>query len=213
MHGNFNLSKVLVQRFFYKQADGGLAPASLFDDDNFDVKCVISYFLTNFEPWSVEALMKQFQEDEEAFKEIMKMDVLKMDRKDFLRIAKIQDLQAFGNSIVEIMVGRGEEPMSTSERKKRKFNLSDIQAWKDTIDSERHGAAVHGNGHSMTLTGGISLDHIPIKWSNVSSRIFEIIQLCLGPYGPNNSFHDLETSKVFQEITMIATQVYEDFFG
>ena len=39
----------------------------------------------------------------------MSKDTLRVEQQKYLLISKIQDLQAFGNSIVEIMVGKNQE--------------------------------------------------------------------------------------------------------
>lgn len=66
-----------------------------------------------------------------------------------------------------------------------------------------------------SITGGIALENIPINWSKKAetTKIFDIIQKCLGPYGPNNNFQDLHTDKVFNEINKIALDTYEHSFG
>jgi len=44
------------------------------------------------------------------------MDRLKVKREDYLHIAKVIDLQAFGNSILEMMVGQCQEEIRMKDR-------------------------------------------------------------------------------------------------
>jgi hypothetical protein len=49
---------------------------------------------------------KYSYDDESIFKEAISNDKLKIDRDAYLKILKIKDLQQFGNSILEMMVGK-----------------------------------------------------------------------------------------------------------
>ena len=37
--------------------------------------------------------------------------------------------------------------------------------------------------------------------------------MCIGPYGANNNFSEVDTSKVFKEINLIACEKYQSLFG
>ena len=54
--------------------------------------------------------MKNFQHNENShYFDALQMDRLKVKREDYLNVAKVLDLQAFGNSILEMMVGQCQE--------------------------------------------------------------------------------------------------------
>lgn len=56
----------------------------------------MNFVIINFEPWIVENLQKKFEFDSSIFKELLTSDILKIYKDDYLQIAKIFDLQAFG---------------------------------------------------------------------------------------------------------------------
>lgn len=68
-----------------------------------------NFLVTNFEPFQVAMYLKKAQEQKSTFRNIQKIEGMQSDEKSVRQILKIKDLQAFGNSIVEIMVGRYEE--------------------------------------------------------------------------------------------------------
>ena len=52
-------------------------------------------------------MIKKFAHDKNSiYKDAVKMEKLQLDRDAYLKILKIQDLQQFGNSILELMVGK-----------------------------------------------------------------------------------------------------------
>lgn len=86
--------------------------SSLMDEDTGQgVQCIPTFFLTNFEPWLVDEVTQNFKDDHNAFRHVMKMNSLKPTREEVVNILKIKDLQAFANTIVDIMVGRCEETL------------------------------------------------------------------------------------------------------
>ena len=77
----------------------------VFNRDEFDC---YNFLLTHFEPWKVDQKVKKFETDID-YSVALKKQVLKVDRSKYILMCKIEDLQAFGNSIIEIMVGKNEE--------------------------------------------------------------------------------------------------------
>lgn len=77
-----------------------------------------NYFLVNFEPYQVELLIKNTTKDASTanssrhrggiFPTLLRKEKI-LGYEDFKQIVKIQDLQAFANSIIEIMVGKCEQ--------------------------------------------------------------------------------------------------------
>ena len=62
-----------------------------------------NYFLVNFEPWKV--MMKKFSYwKTKGFKHLEQ--VFQIEEKEYLKICMIEDLQAFGNSLIELFVGK-----------------------------------------------------------------------------------------------------------
>ncbi len=67
------------------------------------------------------------------------------------------------------------------------------------------------------VTGGISLDMVPIKWSKMpeTQAIFEIIQLCFafGPTGNKGVLGGIKTQEIFKKINEIASLTIQKSFG
>lgn len=65
------------------------------------------------------------------------------------------------------------------------------------------------------LKGSVSMDSIPLNWGKhpIIGSILRILQLCIGPYGINNNFSEVDTSKVFKDIHLIACEKYHSLFG
>ena len=97
VHGNFDLSKTVLQRFEYCKRH--THETCEHDDNFFESNECINFFLVNFEPWSVEAKMQ-------AQSQAVSNNTLKVARSEVLQQIKVQDLWNFGNSIIEIMVGK-----------------------------------------------------------------------------------------------------------
>ena len=89
VHGNFKLSKVIAQR-----------------QTNSTETSTIKFIIVNLEPWTIH---KMHKEKTKEYKKVIKAKGLTMTEKDFIKIVQIQDLFAFANSILEIMVGKYEE--------------------------------------------------------------------------------------------------------
>ena len=68
-----------------------------------------NFLVTNFEPYQVASYLKKAQEQQSIFRRIQRIEGMQTDEQSIRQVIKIKDLQAFGNSIVEIMVGRYEE--------------------------------------------------------------------------------------------------------
>jgi len=126
VHGNFNLSKVVAQKFQTKidqivveaREFQNLTPEKLqqmFSQFNF--------IIVNYEPWNVEKLMGKHLSSQSQFANILKQDNFKVQREDFLQMAKIMDLQAFGNSIIEILVGKCQEQQDITDTDRKQFTF------------------------------------------------------------------------------------------
>ena len=63
----------------------------------------MDFMVTNFEPWTTSLLYDKMQQSED-FKEIMNQ--YQVGQSDLLNVSKILDLQAFGNTIIEFLVGK-----------------------------------------------------------------------------------------------------------
>ena len=184
IHGNLCLSKVMVQKFFYKEgsASESISMSSLMDEDaSQGVQCIPTFFLTNFEPWLVDELALNFKDDHSAFKGIMKMNNLKPTREDIVNILKIKDLQAFGNTIVDIMVGRCEETIVKPDARKESvmsnlFNIEGLSAEAMDASHETNELSQMKTGVS-TFNSGISLDAIPLNWVKETKVIPNILKI------------------------------------
>jgi len=128
---------------------------------------------------------------------------MELRRSDYIQIMKVKDLQAFGNSIIEVLVGKCQEELGGGE-------ASPVKKFLEL------GKPVDENMKNVCfMTGGISLDQIPLNWSKFQqvSKIFEIISSCLGTYGVNNNVTLLDTSEVFRKINQIALDIYDKAVG
>lgn len=65
------------------------------------------------------------------------------------------------------------------------------------------------------LKGAVSMDSIPLNWGKhpVIGSILKILQMCIGPYGINNNFQDVDTAKILKEIHLLACEKYQNLFG
>ena len=133
----------------------------------------------------------------------------------------IQDLQAFGNSLIELFVGKCQEQIDVPMDKTEKVALQDFKKLVNnnkkgdaSTESKKRRKAISVDGlmgqilgdhfakvHSKqrTFSGGIALSDIPLNWSQKreTSCILEIINICYGPYGPNNTRDQIDTVSAF----------------
>ena len=86
VHGNFKLSKVIAQR----------------QTNSTDIGTV-RFIIVNLEPWVIQKMQK---DKLKKYKKVLKSRGLTMTEKEFIKIVQIQDLYAFANSLLEIMVGK-----------------------------------------------------------------------------------------------------------
>ena len=115
IHGNFGLSKILVQRTILKnkQAQDGKEAnvdnkpklASTQSSDHEASNGTYKFFISNFEPYNVYKTIAKYQTNKRYHK-LFKMGSMTLDAKEVIQMMKIKDLQAFANSIIEIMVGQ-----------------------------------------------------------------------------------------------------------
>lgn len=61
--------------------------------------------MTNFEPWTADVYMKKIKEDP-LFEKAILGQKFTPNSDTFKQLVKIKDLHQFGNSILEIMVGK-----------------------------------------------------------------------------------------------------------
>ena len=81
--------------------------------------------MVNFEPWKVENFIKDQGFDENSiFKEVLKTDKASLERSDYVQILQIQDLQAFGNTLLELMVGKCVETETDTAHQDKKKSVS-----------------------------------------------------------------------------------------
>ena len=108
-HGSFNLSRVIAQKMEpnYQEASSNTDRSYIdaYNPKEFDC---YNYFITNFEPWKVDDRFRKFNSDMN-YGLALNSDLLRVEKEKYILISKLQDLQAFGNSIVEIMVGKNQE--------------------------------------------------------------------------------------------------------
>ena len=134
----------------------------------------------------------------------------------------IRDLQAFGNSLIELFVGKCQEQLDVMVMDKTE--KAALQDFKKLVNNNKKGdhstqsrqrrkaisvdglmgqmlgdhfAKVHSK--QRTFSGGIALSDIPLNWSQKreTSCILEIINICYGPYGPNNTRDQIDTVLAF----------------
>jgi len=101
VHGKYGLSKVLMQRRGTGTQCGNSDPCFTFGDGK-----DYHFIVINFEPWTVEQLMKLFESGESPFSAALGTGKLKLERSYYLRVAKLLDLQAYGTSIVDMLLGK-----------------------------------------------------------------------------------------------------------
>lgn len=60
------------------------------------------------------------------------------------------------------------------------------------------------------LKGSVSMDSIPLNWGKhpIIGSILTILQMCIGPYGVNNNFSDVDTAEIFKKIHLLACEKY-----
>ena len=76
-----------------------------------------NFLLINYEPWTVDSIMKKHENDPEylKLKWCINNEGLTGKLEAYSKIVKILDLWAFGNSIIEIMVGKCSESINFSD--------------------------------------------------------------------------------------------------
>ena len=120
----------------------------------------------------------------DEYKKLLDINKMKLDYQNMLHMHKIKDLHNFANSIIEIMVGRGEE---------------------NNAHDDKHGKKCME----------IQLDAIPLNWGKIPEiqQIFEIIQLCYGPYNTNCNIK-VDTTEILNKIHSISKTLYhKNFLG
>jgi hypothetical protein len=118
VHGNFNLSKILVQNL------EDLPAEYLKFDYNFGR---LNFFVTNFEPYQVFRYIQIYNEDEPLYRKLFQSREMKIDVKSMTQMVKVMDLHAFANSIIEFMVGKCTHAEQTVEqRRRKKINLLNL---------------------------------------------------------------------------------------
>lgn len=154
VHGKFCLSKVLVHT-----TDFGTRETAQVREPKEKNKCN-HYFalndpvlastirhtivITNFEPMAVEKIMEERTGKGGRFSEIFKAKGLKLEYEDYLKIAKLMDLEAFGNSLIELLQGKyiegaeqyGEKHTGLESTKRRDMIKSIIKAAKNVNAKE-----------------------------------------------------------------------------
>jgi hypothetical protein len=75
----------------------------------------INFIVVNFEPWKIEEMLKNMIQ-KEGYMKFLEDKNLTIDRPNVCQLLKIKDLQAFGNSIIELMVGKCEEHLSVTNK-------------------------------------------------------------------------------------------------
>ena len=113
---------------------------------------------------------------------------MKLDVASVIQMVKVQDLQKFANSIIEIMVGMCEENREVRDESQQEVN----KAIKTNL-----------------ITGGIQMDLIPLNWSKLaeSRNIIKILSMLFGPYNTAGNI-DIDTSKIFYDVNQIAENTY-----
>jgi len=214
VHGKFNLSKILVQQKTLKESEvitmqsirnrrTSLKRSSTMDLDQRNL--TFNFYISNFEPFQVLRLLHEYTSNKEEFKMVFKKhNDLKLDYKSVSQVVKIQDLQAFGNSIIEIMVGRSEQfkdyshtdaSVTTNEHDPEStLNSNEDRASRATNHNKTALSSFH-----YSLIGKIPLDLIPLNWGKMpeTQAIFKIISLCYGPYDPTGNL-GVDTVKQFR---------------
>lgn len=119
IHGKLDLSKVIAQqkkirakkfekimasKTYRKRQQTKKSKQPLFEQTDF----TYNFYVTNFEPYQVFNFLKKSLQEESLYLNILKIDGMKLDEETALQLMKVTDLQSFGNSVVEIMVGRCE---------------------------------------------------------------------------------------------------------
>ena len=138
------------------------------------------------------------------------------------QLVKVVDLQSFGNSILEFMIGKYTEgPQSLEERRKRKTNLRDLLAGLTATGGAGSSSTRRqtpktpdGGAAPISVLGTIGLEALPLSWSKIPEikLVTKIISMCLGPYNRNGDLR-VDTSRVLSEISRIADQAYGNKFG
>ena len=73
------------------------------------------YFITNFEPWSIDDKIGEFDRSS-VFSASLEDAKLPLNKENYLQMMKVLDLQAFGNSIIEMMVGQSQEQIVMDDK-------------------------------------------------------------------------------------------------
>lgn len=131
-------------------------------------------------------------------------------------VVKIIELQAFGNSIIEYMLGKFTEgPQAVDERRRKKTDLRALfggpAPGKAALGPRRGTPRAAEGAASLSVLGTIGMEALPLSWSKIPECqfVFNIISLCLGPYNTRCDLR-LDTSYIFSEISGIATQAYRN---
>ena len=206
VHGNFNLSKVIAQKVVQAAAPcsssrvhictgkdaaaqktestPGAQNTALPEQDKHQKH---NFYVTNFEPYRVYQILKSFQ-CKDNYKRLSKVGAMKLDVASVIQMVKVQDLQKFANSIIEIMVGMCEENREVRDENQQEVN----KVTKNNL-----------------ITGGIQMDLIPLNWSKLaeSRNIIKILSMLFGPYNTVGNI-DIDTSKIFYDVNQIAENTY-----
>ena len=76
-----------------------------------------NYILINFEPWTVQKVLESFHKDpklSKRYKHLIESENLTMEH--YMQIVKIQDLWRFGNSLMELLVGKYKEDLPSESK-------------------------------------------------------------------------------------------------
>jgi hypothetical protein len=130
----------------------------------------MNFLIVNYEPWTVEKLMKRYESDVTEYRRLVAQLGTKPNRDSYVTIAKLLDLQAFGKTVVELLSGH----RNTSARAADSFSLKSGIA----LDS-------------------IPLKWCKVR---ELSAILEIVNACFGPYGHNNKAAEVDTVKILAQI-------------
>lgn len=71
--------------------------------------------MVGFEPWTVTQMMHKHSQPSSMFKGLLEFESLKLTKKDYLKIAKIQDLVSLANTVIDFMIGKYSEDKSFQE--------------------------------------------------------------------------------------------------